>query len=118
MRLTLEPTTEFFLTDDGFPVRAWRGTTGRGVAVIAFISAVCADEANADAAAVDELRRELHALPGPLTPMHHVVAEREVRPEMNEPGCKERGGPVNVFGACLVCDAEAGERCRLSEVRP
>ncbi len=30
MRLILEPTEDFFLTDDNGPVRAWVGKTGLG----------------------------------------------------------------------------------------
>ena len=113
MIITLQPTEEFFLTDDGVPMRAWKGLTGKGVPIIAFISAICADEARADAAAVDQLRLELHSIPGP-----HTVTRFEVRPEMNEPGCKNHGGPVNALGGCLICDAEAGETCRLTDIRP
>jgi hypothetical protein len=29
LRLSLEPTEEFFRTDDGYPVRAWTGTTDK-----------------------------------------------------------------------------------------
>ena len=63
MKLILEHTEQFFTTDDGFPVRAWTGTTGRGTRVIAFIAAICApaDEPQ------DELERELHEIPGPAT---------------------------------------------------
>jgi hypothetical protein len=112
MKLIIEPTPEFFLTDDGFPVRAWKGETGKGVRVVAFIAAV-GIEPGGTFSALAELEAELQTIPGPPSLRHF-----EVRPEMNEPGCKNRGGAVSTLGHCLICDAEAGETCRLTEIRP
>jgi hypothetical protein len=61
MKITLEPTEEFFRTDDGFPVRAWRGTTDKGTPVIAFIAAISAPEGRDHS----ELEAELKTIPGP-----------------------------------------------------
>ena len=60
MRVTLEPTAEFFRTDEGYPVRAWRGTTDRGTPVVAFIAAVTCEPEHAA-----EFEVELRAIPGP-----------------------------------------------------
>jgi hypothetical protein len=70
MRISLEPTAEFFLTDDGYPVRMWTGKTDRGTDILAFISAICAP-ANQDQSQLEE---ELRAIPGPGTPK---AAERQ-----------------------------------------
>jgi hypothetical protein len=67
VKLTIEPTADFFVTDEGYPVRAWRGTTDRGTRVIAFISAICSDDGDQS-----ELERELQAIPGPNVAMVDV----------------------------------------------
>ena len=112
MKLILEPTADFFMTDEGYAVRAWTGETGQGVRVVAFISCIAA-EPGATVSAQAELAVELKSIPGPPH-----LARYEVRPEMNEPGCKNRGGPVNTAGDCLICNAAAGETCRLTDIRP
>jgi hypothetical protein len=40
MKLTIEPTTEFFMAGDVM-VRAWKGMTEDGAEVIALVTAVC-----------------------------------------------------------------------------
>lgn len=61
MKMTIEPTAEFFHTEEGSVLRAWHGTTDSGVPVIAFVGAIAAP-ADADQS---ELERELNAVPGP-----------------------------------------------------
>jgi hypothetical protein len=61
MKITLEPTEEFFRTDDGFPVRAWKGNTDKGRPIIAFIAAISSQ----DGFDHSELERELKTIPGP-----------------------------------------------------
>ncbi len=74
MKMTLEPTPEFFLTDDGFPVRCWVGHTDAGTPVIAFISAIAVpDGAGEEQHAA--LRRELVSIPGPMSPHPWVRPE-------------------------------------------
>ena len=63
MKITLEPTADLFRTDDGIPVRAWRGTTDRGTHVIAFIAAIAAPAGEDQS----ELLAELREIPGPAT---------------------------------------------------
>jgi hypothetical protein len=64
MKLTLEPTPEFFCTDEGIPVRAWTGSTEEGTLVIAFIAAICVPE-SASEEHHERFRRELVTIPGP-----------------------------------------------------
>ena len=64
MKLILEHTEQFFTTDEGYPVRAWTGTTGEGTQVIAFIAAICAPAHQPQ----DQLERELREIPGPPIP--------------------------------------------------
>jgi hypothetical protein len=61
MKITIEPTAEFFRTDEGWPVRAWRGFTEGGEPVVAFVAAVTpsTDAGNA------ELAEGLSEIPGP-----------------------------------------------------
>jgi hypothetical protein len=73
VKLILEPTDEFFRTDEGFPVRAWRGHTATGIPVIAFIAALAAPE-DADRR---EFERELKSIPGPN------VGQVAMRPEQD-----------------------------------
>ena len=61
MKLTVEPTEEFFRTDEGVPVRAWKGQTDAGTPVIAFIAAIAAPDGVDQA----DLARELREIPGP-----------------------------------------------------
>ena len=60
LQLTLEPTEHFFKTDEGIPVRAWRGHTNRGTPVTAFIAALAAQEGHEAA-----LAEQLIEIPGP-----------------------------------------------------
>jgi len=64
VKITLEPTAEFFRTDEGFPVRAWIGTTDQGTRITAFIAAI-ASRADDDQA---QLQAELEEIPGPGSP--------------------------------------------------
>ncbi len=61
MKITIEPTAEFFNTDDGYPVRLWTGTTDKGTRVLAFVAAICAP-AGTDH---NDLQAELVEIPGP-----------------------------------------------------
>jgi hypothetical protein len=61
MKITIEPTAEFFRTDEGWPVRAWRGLTEGGEPVVAFVAAVTATSAAGSA----ELHSALQEIPGP-----------------------------------------------------
>lgn len=77
MRLIIDDTPEFFRTDEGYPVRAWRGKTASGISVIAFVAAIAVTE-DADRA---EFERELKAIPGPLT------GKVTIRPSFTCPTC-------------------------------
>jgi ribosomal protein S12 methylthiotransferase accessory factor YcaO len=46
MKILIEPTQDFFVTDEGFPVRLWTGTTGMGIPVTVYIAAICTDPAS------------------------------------------------------------------------
>jgi hypothetical protein len=58
-----------FRTDEGFPVRAWKGQTDKGTPVIAFVAAI----SSPDGYDHSELERELKTIPGPN------VSQTEVR---------------------------------------
>jgi hypothetical protein len=77
VKITLEPTEESFRSDEGFPVRVWRGHTCTGIAVIAFIAAVTVPE-DTDREAFE---RELRSIPGPNT------AAVAMRPSFTCPNC-------------------------------
>ncbi len=64
MKITIEPTEQFFHTDEGYPVRAWTGSTDLGTNIIAFISAIAVRD-DQDAS---QLEAELKEIPGPVTP--------------------------------------------------
>lgn len=64
MKITLEPTAEFFVTDEGYPVRAWTGATDRGTRVVAFVAAICAPGDQDQS----QLEGELREIPGPMMP--------------------------------------------------
>jgi hypothetical protein len=66
MLITLEPTADIFLTDEGIPVRAWVGQTDQGTEIIAYIAALCATGDQSQLAA------ELLAMPGPLITTYRV----------------------------------------------
>jgi hypothetical protein len=114
LKLTLEPTTKFFRTDDGYPVRAWIGSTSGGCKVVAFISAISAAEGQDHS----ELARELEAIPGPNAqgfivwpPGYQVQAEAAYRsdrfPERPCERCGKiyRGPAVYCSLSCAVEDA-------------
>ena len=61
LKITLEPTEEFFRTKDGSPIRAWKGTTHQGTPILAFIAAICVEEGFNHA----QLEAELKSIPGP-----------------------------------------------------
>jgi hypothetical protein len=61
LKITLGPTEEFFRTDEGFPVRAWKGTTDQGTPIIAFIAGISAQ----DGFDYSKLEAELKSIPGP-----------------------------------------------------
>jgi hypothetical protein len=44
VRLTLEPTEEFYTTEDGMMLRAWTGVNDRNEGVVAFIAVVATRE--------------------------------------------------------------------------
>lgn len=67
MQLIIEPTAEFFRTDDGYPVRMWTGRTDQGTRVLAFISAICSPEGDDQR----QLAAELKEIPGPQ--ISHVM---------------------------------------------
>jgi hypothetical protein len=74
MKMTLEPTPAFFLTDEGYPMRCWQGHTDAGTPVIAFIAAVGVPE-DAGEEHHAALRRELVSIPDPTTPHPWVRPE-------------------------------------------
>ena len=71
MRLIIEPTEEYFRTDDGYPVRMWTGRTEHGTRVLAFISAICAPEGDDQS----QLAAELTEIPGPQ--VSHVMMRQD-----------------------------------------
>ena len=61
MRITLEPTAQFFRTAEGIPVRLWTGSSDQGTPLVAFIAAVAAPEGCDQS----QLEAELKQIPGP-----------------------------------------------------
>jgi hypothetical protein len=99
--LVLEPTEQFFMSpaadgDPGFPVRAWRGSTDGGTAVVVFIAAIAAANVDQD----NDLARELHEIPGPPTVPVSTTPELTPLPPTNDNGktfCEKRRTALNAL---------------------
>lgn len=90
MNLELE-STEIIANINGTPARLWRGRTGKGVHVVAYVAAIQVDAG----AAVDELERELCEVSPPAGVCRMC-------------GCTDHSAckmPASANGACRWVDA-------------